>query len=232
MSVMTMVEAGPLCNCGCGEHLPVGSMRKYKRGHRAKVNRAETLAINEHLARDGVFDGYNFRQELPYNSEPIDPYAFEPAQYAIGGGGDYEFTIDDAAAATPDDPITNLFTDPPQQQFIVPRGVKADVEGKLAFMLTMTATAWSLADPVCGGALAENAANITKSVTPLILQSPGIVAWFQKTSNVMLYINAIMAVAPVAIAVFNHHIVKADPTNPAPDNGQMDIGSMPVYRMQ
>jgi hypothetical protein len=231
MSIMTMVEAGPLCNCGCGEHLPVGSMRKYKRGHRARVNRAESERIDMGLAQNGVFDGYNFRQDFnpAYNHEPINLDAWETTQYTIGDDG--EFTLDDAAQSVPNDPISDIFTDPPQQ-FNIPRGVKADIEGKLAFMLTMTATAWSMADPVCGGALAQNAANITKSVTPLILQSPGIVQWFQKTSNIMLYINALMAVAPVAIAIFNHHIVKPNPVNPAPDNGQFGIGDMNAYRIQ
>lgn len=215
---MTITDVkGPLCACGCGEYLPIGSTRQYKRGHKARVN-AEIA--DEIQNGNGVFDGYNFKYEPTYNAEPIDPNSFIEWE-----------TIQDAADATPNDPEGALWDDAPKQEFklSLPKRVQADIEGKIAFMLSTTAMAVSLPDPFCGQALLENTPQISKALTPIICQSPGIVAWFQKTSNIMLYVNLAMACAPVVVAIMNHHIPAKGPQFNGPPNGQMDIPVDPNY---
>lgn len=220
---VAQVEVGPMCECGCGERLPVGSTRKYKRGHKALENRA----VADELERNGVFDGYNFRLEAPYNTEPINP------DYIPNDFNNLELgweTIADAAAGTPNDPDgapfwedAATYSQMPQFEFKIPRGVAKDVEGKVAFMLMTTGTAVGLVDQVCSTAILENTPKIAKALTPILCQSPGVVAWFTKTSNVMLYVNLAMALAPVVMAVASHHL----PGNKNPEftvtNGQMDI---------
>jgi hypothetical protein len=230
---VTLTEVGPLCQCGCGEHLPVGSTRNYKRGHKERENQALTAQLDA----NGVFDGYEFRTNLPYNAEPIDPNYNSLVDPNMDYANGWE-TIQDAAANTPNDPeganfwenndgMTTLF----QQEFKIPRGVQRDVEGKVAFMLLTTGNAVSLLDPVCGGAVLENTPRIAKSLTPILCQSPGVVAWFTKTSNFMLYVNLAMALAPVVMAVMSHHL----PGNKEPEftvnNGQMNINP-DMYRVQ
>jgi hypothetical protein len=35
-------DNGPICNCGCGESLPEGSTRQFKRGHKARMDNPDT----------------------------------------------------------------------------------------------------------------------------------------------------------------------------------------------
>lgn len=216
MTIMMSQVTGPECKCGCGEYLPVNSTREYKRGHKARVNRELADKI-EH--GNGVFDGYNFQ----YNTEPIDPFEF-----ITDSDANWE-SIQDAADAVPNDPDGALWDDSNQFQFtpILPKKIIGDIEGKIAFMLSTTAMAVGIPDPVCGNAILENTPQISKALTPIICQSPGIVAWFQKTSNIMLYVNLAMACAPVIVAVMNHHL-PAKKTE-ATVNGQMDIPVDPNY---
>jgi hypothetical protein len=219
-----VVEVGPMCECGCGERLPVGSSRAYKRGHKSRVNRE----LADQIEANGVFDGYEFRTHLPYNAEPIDPDYM--VNDAMNDGTGWE-TIADAAANVPNDPEgANFWENQSQAQtlfreeFKIPRAVAKDVEGKVAFMLLTTGNAISLVDGVCGGAIVENTGRIAKSLTPILCQSPGVVAWFTKTSNIMLYVNLAMALAPVVMAIASHHLPGG---NKEPEftvnNGQMDI---------
>lgn len=222
------VEVGPLCECGCGEHLPVGSTRSYKRGHKADANRR----LSEQMEANGVFDGYNFRTELPYNAEPINPMS---DQYNSNIDPNMDWangweTIQDAARDVPNDPEGNLWSNaastefPEFKEFKIPRGVARDVEGKVAFMLMTTGTTIGLVDDICGNAILTNTPKIAKALTPILCQSPGVVAWFTKTSNFMLYVNLAMALAPVVMAVASHHLPGgAREPEFTVTNGQTDI---------
>lgn len=231
MANTALIEVGPLCECGCGEHLPIGSTRAYKRGHKSRENRR----IADQMEQNGVFDGYEFRTQLPYNAEPINPNYSQQIDNIIddfnGMDGGWE-TIADAAANVPNDPEGANFWENQEKnqnpwsdykEFKVPRTVQKDVEGKIAFMLMTTGNAVGIVDDVCGNAILENTPNIAKSLTPILCQSPGVVAWFTKTSNFMLYVNLAMALAPVVMAIASHHL----PGNKDPEfvvnNGQMDI---------
>lgn len=216
--VAMMTELGPLCECGCGERLPAGSVRKYKRGHRQRVNRAESRAMDKEL---GIFDGYNFQQYPAPETERID--AWDTVEYQTSPEGAYAFTIADAAEVTPNDPDTDIWANVSPSGKEIPRAIVRDVEGKLAFMLSTTAGMVNIVDPVCGGALLANTKDIAHNLTPVICQSPGIVAWFGKTSNVMLYVNLAMACWPVLAAVYAHHFSKHEEPTPNAFNGDMNI---------
>jgi hypothetical protein len=215
---MIMTEVGPQCQCGCGEHLPVGSIRKYKRGHAQRAHRRESAEIDRQL---GQFDGYNFQQfpmledEREYSDESAVPYEINP---------DGSFTIADAAMSTSDDPDTDIWKNVNPAKELPIRALK-DIEGKLAFMLGTTGGLLNVMDPVCGGAFLAQTKTIAHSLTPIIAQSPGIVAWFSKTSNIMLYINLAMAMWPVMVAIWTHHFSKHvdNETNGFAPNGQMNI---------
>ena len=81
-----------------------------------------------------------------------------------------------------------------------------DVEGKLALMLAIPAAAWAAADPACGKALSDNLDTITKKAVPLICQSPQVVRWFTTGGVYLLWIDLLLAVAPVAQMAYRHHV--------------------------
>jgi hypothetical protein len=184
---------------------------------------------------NGVFDGYNFRREpIPEMQQMQSEVApdFQMPFTTVENDGSF-ISMQDAAAFTPNDPESSLWTKDDKGDAVEITGaVLRDVEGKLAFMLGTTAGLVNVIDPICGGAFVQSTPQIARTLTPIICQSPGIVQWFQKTSNVILYINLAMACWPVAAAVYTHHFAKhqEENTNDFVDNGQMNINPN-MYRV-
>ena len=88
----------------------------------------------------------------------------------------------------------------------VTKAVVSDIEGKLTLLLTGPAVFWQMADPLCGGAFADNLENIVRKAVPLIAQSPDAVRWFTKGTTFLLWLDLVWALQPVAQAVYAHHI--------------------------
>jgi hypothetical protein len=86
--------------------------------------------------------------------------------------------------------------------------VRADIEGKLAFWLSIPAEPWMRVDPYCGGTYAENVDQIALKVAPLVCQSPDLVRWFSKSTTFILWTELGIAVRPVVEAVIAHHVTK------------------------
>ena len=111
---MTIMTEAPICQCGCGESLPEGSTRQYKRGHRNRV---------ENLAGDS---GNGFVEINP--GEPVSESEL--------------FSLDEAARVTPDDPEPK--TEPefkPKTAIKITASIRRDVEGKLAFAFALSGQA-------------------------------------------------------------------------------------------
>lgn len=90
----------------------------------------------------------------------------------------------------------------------VTRAVIGDMEGKLALLLTPPVLAWQMADPLCGGAAADNLDNIVRKSVPLMAQSPDVVNWFTKGTTFMLWMDLVLAVQPVALTLWKHHVAE------------------------
>lgn len=88
----------------------------------------------------------------------------------------------------------------------VTASVQRDIEGKLALMLAVPVGAWEMADPYCGGAMAQAMPETIKAAVPLICQSPGAVAFFTRGATWMLWLGLASALRPVGIAVYQHHL--------------------------
>jgi hypothetical protein len=222
-----MAPKGPLCNCGCGERLPEGSMRKYKRGHRARVNKALSDEIDRRIANE-QFDGYN----MP--PDPIGPPSYAFQHESVNVGLDGSFTLEDAYNNSEDDPDRDIWADIDPTKELPEKALK-DIEGKIAFIFGSMAGMLNVVDPVCGGAMVAQTPAIARSLTPIICQSPGIVKWFSKTSNVMLYFNLSMAAWPILLTIWNHHLVnheESDQPNAFVSNGQMNIDPNQMYRIR
>lgn len=181
-----------ICQCGCGESLPEGSTRQYKRGH--KNRDVNAVPDNEFV-------------ETPAEADTGEP---EP------------FTIDDAARETPNDPEPKDVPEyKPKTTIRVTASVRRDVEGMLAFAFGMSGQMWSMIDPLCGGTMLENGPKLAKAYTPIICQSPSAVKFITKSGKFAMYIEAAVATWPIVQTVFAHHIVKNAGSQLATSNGQM-----------
>ena len=86
--------------------------------------------------------------------------------------------------------------------------VQADIEGKLAFWLSIPAEPWLRVDPYCGQAYADNVDQIALKMAPLVCQSPDLVRWFSKSSTFIMWTELGIAVRPVVEAIIAHHVTK------------------------
>jgi hypothetical protein len=208
------------CQCGCGEYLPIGSTRKYKRGHSPAFKAAGKAPTyggrpigTPKLAQQTFKLG---------ESAPTLPDDNNDNWWEINEDGSY--SLYDAAAIVENDPDPWGPETPTNKQpfeIKITAGVRRDMEGKLAFMMGMTANMWQMVDPTCGTALANQTPSIAKALVPIMCQSQDVVRWFQKASNFSMYVNLLMAVFPLLSTVYAHHLSKTKGHMPNPSvNGQ------------
>ena len=184
-----------ICQCGCGELLPEGSTRQFKRGHKDRISNPEADA--------GVFT------ETPLGEDGELPQPLFPS-------------LEDLAGQVPDDPEPR---DQPEFRVKAPAikitaGVRRDVEGKLAFAFALSGQLWVMADPTCGAVFLNQTPDIAKKLTPIVCQSPDVVKWLTKSSNFVLYIDLFMACWPVIQIMVAHHITKSLAEQVSNANGQ------------
>ena len=180
-----------ICQCGCGESLPEGSTRQYKRGHKARVDNPETAFTETAPVEDGDEPAEPLSIDDAANLTPNDP---EPSDLP-------EFKVKAPAIK-------------------VTAGVRRDVEGKLAFAFALSGQMWAMADPVCGAVFLNQTPEIAKKLTPIVCQSPDVVKWLTKSSNFVLWVDLFMACWPVVQIVFAHHVAKSIGEQLSTPNGQ------------
>jgi hypothetical protein len=159
------------CQCGCGELLPEGSTRQFKRGHKANPGGIPNEGFSE-ISADDVL------------------------------------TIDDVAASTPDDPDPVDTETKPKITHRVTAAMRKDIEGKLALGFGLIGQSWMMIDPLCGKMMVDTGPDMAKAYTPLLCQSPEVVKWLTKSGNWMLWVNAVMATAPLLQMIFAHHLAR------------------------
>lgn len=206
---------GPLCKCGCGEGLPTGSSRAYKRGH--------AKAHQQSLAKGYV---RSLRQE---EAKPFQP----PSEEIFNDLGTSWDTIpnpfETMSESLPDDPepdtiardnTSSKIIHPEASNIVVTKAVARDIQGKVAFLLSMPASMLQPIDPVCFPVLLEQTPEISAKLTPIICQSPDMVKFFTKGAGFILWLNLAVSVWPVVQVVIAHHLSKRQETdangNPIP----------------
>lgn len=113
-----------------------------------------------------------------------------------------------AIAANPDwDPEPGSSTDSKTYSVRITKKVREDIEGKVGLLLTLVAMGWAARDPLCGGTLEQNVANIAEKSVPLICKSPELVKWLTRTGNVTGFLEFFMALWPVIAVAGKHHIM-------------------------
>jgi len=170
-------QFGPECQCGCGEYLPYGSTRNFKRGHK----------------------------ENPRNPSRMNNPALSPDMQEVFDPDSNWMTLSDAATSIPNDPDPPEAKEN-KQPIRVTKRVRDDIEGKLAMMFAMVAMLWETKDPVCAPALADSAPAISAKLVPIICKSPEMVRWFTKGGNYTAWLDLMMVLVPFGKVVVSHHV--------------------------
>lgn len=191
----------PLCKCGCGNELPSGSKLKYIRGHRQAARKQDAADYVQELKKsEGI-------------QEPIPEDTFSEL------GKDWESIknpFETLRDSLPDDPEPDFAKRDSASSIIQPDGtpvvtkkVAADIQGKVAFLLSMPASMLATVDPICFPVLLEQTPEISAKLTPIICQSPDMVKFFTKGSGFILWLNLAVSVWPVIQVIIAHHITQS-----------------------
>ena len=183
------------CRCGCGS--PVAAGKQWVRGHNMRAMSGPAPSPAASPADDG--------------REPWTADADDDAWWQDDAPDAGPLTYDQVAEGVPDD------ADParlPSAAAVVtsagvPRAVQRDIAGKTAFWLLMMAETWAIADPYCARAFGEAVPSIARKAAPLMCHSPQLVEWFSRASGFMEVTELLMAMKPVAVAIFAHHVTKS-----------------------
>lgn len=195
-----------LCACGCGQELRPNAKWKYKHGHKSNpVSPKNTV-----------------RESTEMDFSDLNEATFEEDEETQA------LTLDDVAESIPDDPEPADFDDEPSTPTIrITKKVRDDVEGKVGLLLGMLTMPLAMRDPICGGALADNADNIASKLVPIVCKSPELVQWFTKKGTFLLWMELFMACWPVLQAIGQHHLFnsrgQANYDAQAPDYNQYSV---------
>lgn len=106
----------------------------------------------------------------------------------------------------------------------VPREVVNDIAGFAGLVGAPVLAMLQAADPYCGSILAQNFEPIIDATLPLLCRSEKIVAYFTgDKSDWLLWGKLAMALAPVARAVLDHHVLRTIDVIKDPNTGQIQV---------
>ena len=112
---------------------------------------------------------------------------------------------DDPAPSYANRPAPKIPKTPPK----VSAATKNDIAASCGMVGMLVLPPIVARDPFCGGALTENFQAITDALVPLLCRSATVVGFFTDTAgDFMLWFKLAMALAPVAMAVGQHHVLK------------------------
>lgn len=80
------------------------------------------------------------------------------------------------------------------------------VHDALEMMITLPAGVAALRDPVCGGALVEQADAIVEKLTPIVCRNAGMLAWFTEGAGYLDWLGLATALWPVGRTFWAHHV--------------------------
>lgn len=110
---------------------------------------------------------------------------------------------------------------------------KRQVRDGLTLLIGGPAAFWAMRDPHCGRALAEQTDAIVKSFSELIYRNPAWVALFTASDAPWLTLLGLgTALAPVARAVYSHHIRHEEPQTEEGGSHGVDLSAYaaPVFQ--
>ena len=112
---------------------------------------------------------------------------------------------DDPAPSYASRPAPKIKKDPPK----VSVATKKDMTAAVGMVGMLVLPPVLKADPYCGAALTDNFQAIAEALVPLLCKSERVVSFFtEEASDWMLWWKLAVALAPVAMAVGQHHLLK------------------------
>ena len=128
-----------------------------------------------------------------------------PAPQIDMGPFERDVAGDDPAPSYASRPAPKIPKTPPK----VTAKTKSDMTAAVAMVGMLVLPPIVAKDLFCGGALTENFQAIADALVPLLCRSERVVAFFtEDASDWMLWFKLALAMAPVAVAVGQHHILK------------------------
>jgi hypothetical protein len=94
--------------------------------------------------------------------------------------------------------------------FTVSAETRADIKALIALAYTIPGETLPLLDPYCFGPLGEEetARSVIGAVSDIVCGSPRVARWAASAAGLMPWIKLGMALKPVAVASFHHHVLK------------------------
>jgi hypothetical protein len=188
------------------------------------VDGGETVAAGHASSRlggrrrrpDGIPEEWVYDRQAREWREPRKP---GPKPGRADGGADRDGDRGDAAGPGPQegwradrdpDPAHLAAGQPPRgERPRVSQEIKDDVAGLLGLLAVPVGQALAVRDPYCGGVLAGQLPEIVDRMVPLVCRSQRVVAWLSAdTGGLMDWIGLAAALAPVARAVAEHHVLR------------------------
>ena len=91
----------------------------------------------------------------------------------------------------------------------ITRAIRDDMTASVGLVGMLVLPPVVARDPFCGGALTDNFQAITDALVPLLCRSATVVGFFTDTAgDFMLWFKLAVALAPVGMAVGQHHVLK------------------------
>lgn len=151
----------------------------------------------------------------------------ESAQEPVGPSGDTGDRPETREREAQRDPAPAWMRDgnsKPGERPEVPQKVQDDIAGFAGLIATPILAVVKQADPYCGAALADSFEGIFDATMPLMLRSERLVKYFSEEDNDwLLWGKVAIALAPVAKAVVEHHVIRTVRVMQDEDTGEIVV---------
>lgn len=105
------------------------------------------------------------------------------------------------------DPGWLEYDEPKKPAFEASKEDKDEVAALLALLYSIPADFLLTADPYCFGELNQNLDQIISATVPIVCRSERVVRYITGASGLILWIKLGIALKPVAVAAFRHHVL-------------------------
>lgn len=86
------------------------------------------------------------------------------------------------------------------------KAVQNQVADALTMMITLPAGVLAFRDPICGGAVLEQADEVVAKLVPIVCRNPAMLRWFTEGAGYLDFFALATAVFPIARTVWAHHV--------------------------
>lgn len=124
------------------------------------------------------------------------------------------------AGLTPDPaPVPRKGSEPlmPKVYAKITPALKKRISGELEVYIELMAMPIVMRDPVCGGAIHEQARPMADAIAQILSRHPEIASKFLATGMIGDWLKLLAAVQPVAAAIWSHHITSTPEQEPGGD---------------